>query len=120
MSPFGAVARARGSLNPDANSSTWNPGGTCGDAPAGRATTRASLLAERVAYGAGRSSTVILRRTVGASARQSVNAAAPVSNRPRSAASAPSRAAAASSAALNAAAAIANASDCAWLAPRNA
>src|SRR5215470_11940789 len=45
------------------------------------------MLADQVANGFGRSSTVILRRTSGASARQSPNAALPVRSRELSAGS---------------------------------
>src|SRR5262249_51048926 len=77
-------------------------------APAGRRTTRGPLLAARVANGGGRSSAVILRRTPGASVRQSVNAAAPVKSSPRSAASDPCHAVAARSREIDAPAAMAS------------
>src|SRR5216684_9264652 len=73
MSPFGATRTVRGSRRLEANSSTWKPGGTFGAAETGFAITRGGFDADRVAYGGGRS--VILRRTNGASVRQSPNAA---------------------------------------------
>src|SRR5215471_7463429 len=80
MSPFGAIRTTRGSLRLEANSSTWKPGGTFGAAEAGFAITRGKFDAERVAYGGG--SAVILRRTKGASVRQSPNAAFPTNSSP--------------------------------------
>src|ERR1700745_2491224 len=73
MSPFGATRTVRGSRRLEANSSTWKPGGTFGAAETGFAITRGGFDADWVAYGGGRS--VILRRTKGASVRQSPNAA---------------------------------------------
>src|SRR5438128_12481922 len=81
MSPFGATRTVRGSRRLEANSSTWKPGGTFGVAEAGFAITRGGFDADRVAYGGGRS--VILRRTKGASVRQSPNAALPTNSSPR-------------------------------------
>src|SRR5262249_61813612 len=75
-----------GPLRSEEKSSAWKPGGTLGEAPS-RATMRGKLFADRVANGFGRSSTVILRRTSGASARQSPNAALPVRSRELSAGS---------------------------------
>src|SRR6516165_1993171 len=80
MSPFGATRTVRGSRRLEANSSTRKPGGTLG-AATGFAITRGGFDADRVAYGAGRS--VILRRTKGASVRQSPNAALPTNSSPR-------------------------------------
>src|SRR6266545_1504209 len=54
---------------------------TFGPAETGLAITRAGFDADRVAYGGGRS--VILRRTKGASVRQSPNAALPANSSPR-------------------------------------
>src|SRR5262249_60098164 len=71
----------RGSWRLAANSSTWKPGGTLGTAETGFAITRGGFDADRVAYGGGRS--VILRRTKGASVRQSPNAALPTNSSPR-------------------------------------
>src|SRR6266536_4400958 len=87
-SPLGATTSARGSLRSEAKRSTSKPGGTLGEA-AGRATMRGKLFADRVANGFGRSSTVILRRTSGESARQSPNAALPARSRELSAGSGP-------------------------------
>src|SRR5262245_63844758 len=81
MSLFGATRTVRGSRRLEANSSTWKPGGTLGAAEAGFAITRGGFDADRVAYGGGRS--VILRRTKGASVRQSPNAALPTNSSPR-------------------------------------
>src|SRR5262249_24143704 len=81
MSPFGATRTMRGSRRLEANSSTWKPGGTLGAAETGFGTTRGGFDADRVAYGEGRS--VILRRTKGASVRQSPNAALPTNSSPR-------------------------------------
>src|SRR5947199_9660015 len=75
MSPLGATRTVRGSRRLEANSSTSKPGGTFGGAETGLAITRGGFDADRVAYGGGRS--VILRRTKGASVRQSPNAALP-------------------------------------------
>src|SRR4051795_743858 len=82
MSPLGAVRRKRGSRNPEAYSSILNPGGTWSLASLGRGTSRGELLAERVAPGGGRASTVIFRRTPGASVVQSPKAFLPVSSLP--------------------------------------
>src|SRR5215510_12140911 len=81
ISPLGATRTVRGSRRLEANSSTWKPGGTLGAAEAGFAITRGGFDADRVAYGGGRS--VILRRTKGASVRQSPNAALPTNSSPR-------------------------------------
>src|SRR5262245_15506625 len=81
MSPFGATRTMRGSRRLEANSSTSKPGGTFGVLEAGFAITRGGFDADRVAYGEGRS--VILRRTKGASVRQSPNAALPTNSSPR-------------------------------------
>src|SRR5262249_40819973 len=81
MSPFGATRTTRGSRRLEANSSAWEPGGTFGVAEGGLAITRGKFDADRVAYGAG--SSVILRRTKGASVRQSPNAACPTNSSPR-------------------------------------
>src|SRR5436190_21798831 len=78
MSPFGAVSRNRGSRNPEAYNSILNPGGTLGCASAGRSTTRARLIARAFEPGGGKSRTVILRVTPGASLVQSSIAALPV------------------------------------------
>src|SRR5258705_180952 len=53
MSPFGATRIVRGSWRLDANSLTWNPGGTCGVAAIGLPITRGGFEAGRVAYGVG-------------------------------------------------------------------
>src|SRR5438876_6983862 len=79
MSLFGAVSRNRGSRNPPAYNSIVKPGGTRSCAPAGRSTTCARLIAKIFELGAGKSLTVILRRTPGASLFQSPFAALPVS-----------------------------------------
>src|SRR5262249_57155784 len=71
----------RGSRRFEAISSTWKPGGTLGTAETGFAITRGGFDADRVAYGGG--SSVILRRTKGASVRQSPNAALPINSSPR-------------------------------------
>src|SRR4030095_5520358 len=81
MSPFGATRTVRGSRRSEANSSTWKPGGTFGAAETGFAITRGGFDTDRVVYGGGRS--VILRRTNGASVRQSPNAALPTNNCPQ-------------------------------------
>src|SRR2546427_12285335 len=73
MSPLGARRISRGSSRPDANSSTLNPGGTCGQAFAGRGTTLGPLPAEGVTNGRGISFTVIVRVLPGFSYRKSVN-----------------------------------------------
>src|SRR6478735_9304255 len=86
MSPFGAVSRNRGSRNPVAYNSILNPGGTLGCASAGRSTTRARLIASAFEPGGGKSCTVILRVTPGASLVQSPIAALPVRTAPFSAA----------------------------------
>jgi hypothetical protein len=70
-SPFGATRTTRGSLRPEANKLTAKPSSAFGQAPSGRATTHDGLAAERDAPGAGRSASVSLRRTPGASLRQS-------------------------------------------------
>src|SRR5579872_1620219 len=72
-SPFGAVRISRGLSNPVAYCWTVNPLGALGHALRGRATTLGPLLAVSVAYGAGRSCTVILRLFPGSSKRKSVN-----------------------------------------------
>src|SRR5262249_31228490 len=77
-SPLGARTMTRGTTNPVANSVTLNPSGALGHAPSGRLTGLGWLLAEGVSYGVARSSTVILRRTPGASVVQSPRAAPPV------------------------------------------
>src|SRR4051812_30276445 len=77
-SPLGAVRIMRGSLTLVVSRSTTKPSGTRGSAPAGRRTIAAPLSADGVAYGAGRSSGVSLRRTPGASVVQSPIAARPV------------------------------------------
>src|SRR5437667_354124 len=73
MSRLGALRIRRGSSKPDANSSTLNPGGTCGQAFAGRGTTLRPLPAEGVTNGRGISFTVIVRVLPGFSYRKSVN-----------------------------------------------
>src|SRR6266550_9407079 len=73
MSPLGALRISRGSSRPDAYSSTLKPGGTCGQAFAGRDTTLGPLPAEGVMNGGGRSFTVIFRVFPGFSYRKSVN-----------------------------------------------
>src|SRR5689334_1490355 len=78
-SPLGAVRIMRGSLTLVVSRSTTNPAGTRGRAPDGRRTIVAPLSADGVAYGAGRSSGVSLRRTPGASVVHSPIAARPVS-----------------------------------------
>src|SRR5436309_9639439 len=80
MSPLGAVSRNRGSRNPPAYHSILKPGGTRSCAPAGRSTTCARLIARIFELGGGKSATVILRRTPGASLLQSPIAALPVSS----------------------------------------
>src|SRR6185437_12580204 len=90
-SPSGATRMTRGTSRRSANSDTVNPGGTASAAPAGCRTTRGVSRAVAVANGAGRSASVILRRTPGASVRQSPNAAAPVRTRGPSAAQAEAR-----------------------------
>src|SRR5215469_12086084 len=86
MSPFGAVRRNRGSRKPLAYNSILNPGGTLGCALAGRFTTRARLIARAFELGGGKSLTVILRMTPGASLVQSPIASLPVRTAPFSAA----------------------------------
>src|SRR5207247_10899937 len=81
VSPFGPTRTVAGSRRLEANSSTWKPGGTFGAAETGFAITRGGFDADWVAYDGGRS--VILRRTKGASVRQSPNAALPVNSSPR-------------------------------------
>src|SRR5262249_49216875 len=66
---------------PDANSSTLNPAGACGTAPAGRPTVRGKFEADGEAPGRGKSAGVMCRQTPGASARQSPKAAWPVRRR---------------------------------------
>ena len=46
ISPFGATRMMRGPLKPSANNSILKPGGTCGAAPPGLATTREKFAAE--------------------------------------------------------------------------
>jgi hypothetical protein len=82
MSPFGAVSRNRGSRNPLANMSILKPGGAFRLASAERATTRGGLIARTFELGGGKSATVILRHTPGASLVQSPMAVLPVSKRP--------------------------------------
>src|SRR5271155_121956 len=53
MSPSGAVARNRTSLNPVANTFTLNPLGAVGKKPSGGLTTSGAFPAERVANGSG-------------------------------------------------------------------
>src|SRR5262249_19605710 len=84
-----AVRIMRGSLTLVVSRSTTKPSGTRGSAPGGRRTSLASLSTDGVAYGAGRSSGVSLRRTPGASVVQSPIAAPPVST--AAAAGAPAR-----------------------------
>src|SRR6266540_4756151 len=86
MSPFGALSRNRGSRKPLAYNSILNPGGTLGCASAGRSTTRARLIARTFELGGGKSWTVILRRTPGASFVQSPMAALSARSVPVSAA----------------------------------
>src|SRR5258708_9051249 len=69
MSPFGATRTVRGSRRLEANSSTWKPGGTFGEAETGFAITRAGFDADRVAYGGGRPG--VFCRAQGALGRQS-------------------------------------------------
>src|SRR5438270_13682960 len=76
MSPFGAVRRKRGLTNPLANSWILKPAGTRSCAPAGRRTTRGPLFTDFVAKGGGKSASVILWRTPGASWVQSAVAEA--------------------------------------------
>ena len=59
--------------------SILNPAGTCSCAPFGAAITRGGLIASTDERGAGKSSTIIFRRTPGASVVQSPIAALPVS-----------------------------------------
>src|SRR5579872_2794733 len=75
MSPFGAVLSNRGLFSPAAYNSTLNPFGAIGHAFAGRATTSGAFSADDVAYGGGRSFTVIFRVVPGFSYRKSVNGA---------------------------------------------
>src|SRR5215831_17794549 len=70
-SPLGAIRMTRGSCRAEITRLARKPGGTFGAAEAGFGTIREKLNAERVACGAGKSSTAILRRTSGASMRQS-------------------------------------------------
>ena len=65
-------------LKPLAYNSILNPGGTLGCASAGLSTTRARLIARAFDPGGGKSWTVILRMTPGASLVQSPIAALPV------------------------------------------
>ena len=78
-SPFGARTIDRGFLKPVANSVTSKPSGTFGQAPSGRLTMRGWLFDELVSYGAASSSSVIRRRTPGASVVQSPSASLPLS-----------------------------------------
>src|SRR3984885_11615689 len=71
-SPLGAVLINLGLSNPVAYCWTVNPVGALGHALRGRATTLGPLLAVSVAYGAGKSWTVILRLFPGSSKRKSV------------------------------------------------
>src|SRR5262249_52510413 len=84
MSPFGAVSRNRGSRKPLAYNSILKPGGTFGRASRGRFTTCARLIARTFELGRGKSCTVILRLTLGASLVQSAIAALPVRRAPPS------------------------------------
>src|SRR5215471_13163037 len=88
MSPFGAVNRNRGSRNPLAYNSILNPGGTLSFALGGRVTTCARLIVKAFELGGGKSCTVILRVTLGASLVQSPIAVLPVRTGPFSAAAA--------------------------------
>src|SRR6185312_10846904 len=74
--------------------------GTASAAPAGCRTTRGVSRSVAVANGAGRSASVTLRRTPGASVRQSPNAAAPVRTRGSSSAQAEAEARTAKTAAV--------------------
>src|SRR5215472_701627 len=82
MSPSGAVNRNRGSRNPLAYNSILNPGGTLSFALGGRVTTCARLIVKAFEPGGGKSWTVILRVTLGASLVQSPIAALPVRTAP--------------------------------------
>src|SRR5260370_5331887 len=66
ISPFGAVAIARGSCRPATYSATVKPAGAFGQAPFGLGTTFSPRSTERVTKGFGRSDGVIRRRTSGA------------------------------------------------------
>src|SRR5439155_310583 len=77
-SPFGAVTITRGWIRSVANNSTLKPAGTFGHASFGRFTWIGPLSADSVAKAVGRSATVILRRTPGASCVQSPIALFPV------------------------------------------
>src|SRR5690242_9151639 len=77
-SPLGAVRSKRGPLSPCANSSATNPGGSLGQASAGRGTMCDWFPAERVAKGGGKSAGVMRRRAPGASLVQSPKARSPV------------------------------------------
>src|SRR5689334_14343146 len=81
MSPLGAVTITRSSRKPPANALTVKPGGALGRAPSGRGAQRGPLSTDSVLNGGGRSATVILRRTPGASVDQPPSAALPVSTR---------------------------------------
>src|SRR5262249_35268342 len=70
-SPLGAVRMRRGPSSPSAKSSTSNPSGAFGFAPAGRGVSFGGLLADRLSLGAGRSAIPILWRSPGRSWRQS-------------------------------------------------
>jgi hypothetical protein len=78
-SPFGAATITRGFFKSRANPSTLNPSGAFGHAPSGRLTRFGLFLADSAAFGAGRSLSVNLRHTPGASVVQSPSAALPVS-----------------------------------------
>src|ERR1700730_15732400 len=73
MSPCGAVRNKRGPSRPVAYCSTLKPAGAMGHTFAGRATTSGPFSADFVAYGWGRSSTVIFRVSPGFSYRKSAN-----------------------------------------------
>src|SRR5262249_22517333 len=88
MSPFGAVSRKRGLRNPLAYNSISKPGGTLGRASGGLFTTWGRLMAKAFEVGEGKSWTMILRLTPGASPVQSLIAALPVRSAPFSAAAA--------------------------------
>src|SRR5665213_812036 len=78
-SPLGATRISRGPLKPSANNAILNPMGTCGTADACRVTICEPLETEGVAPGFGKSSGLISLSVPGRSARQSPNAALPVS-----------------------------------------
>src|ERR1700680_830668 len=73
MSPLGAVRNKRGLSRPVAYCSTLKPAGAMGHTFAGRATTSGPFSADFVAYGSGRSFTVIFRVVPGFSYRKSAN-----------------------------------------------